>query len=703
MSSTIDMSDATANGEVEKYAFQAEINQLLSLIINSFYSNKEVFLRELLSNASDAIDKARYQALQAGSAAGELRVRLLADAEARTLTIEDDGVGMTKEELVGNLGTIARSGTKGFVEALGSGNTDVSLIGQFGVGFYSAYLVADRVAVASRAAQGPAHEWSSLAGGSFTVRVLPDDALPRQGTRVVLFLKEDQAEYLQEARLREVVLKHSAFLQHPLLLRVEREVDDVAPDDAADGAVEEVVEKKEPAKVKRTEWDLLNKDKPLWTLKPEDTTQEQHAALYKSLSNDWEDPLAYKQFHVEGGLEFRGVLYVPKRAPFDMIGGRDNKRSNIKLYVRRVFIHDRSDDIVPDWLGFVKGVVDSDDLPLNVSREMLQQSRTMKLIRKNVTKKCVELFYDLASDKPEDYAAFYDAFGKSLKLGVYDDDDNRSKLVDLLRFSSSADAPDAAPKRCSVRDYATRAREGQNRIYYIIGESLAQVQHSPFTERLRAKGYEVLYLVDPIDEYMMQHLREYECDGKTFQFVRITADGALFDDDESDDDKSAREAAFKPLCDAMAAELASDQVAKVVLSTRIMDTPAVLVTGQYSWSANMERIVRAQALADNNANSYMVGKRTLEINPDHRIVVALKQRLAADDAAAPSAPVRHLMRLLYETALLLSGFHMDDPSAFVQRVHRMMALGLCAENEVDEEEDDAAPAAATEARMEELD
>lgn len=738
-----DASAAACPATAETYAFQAEINQLMSLIINAFYSNKEIFLRELLSNASDAIDKARFKALQAGRAVDEdLRIRLIVDKDAKTLTLEDNGVGMTKDELIANLGTIARSGTKAFMEAAMEGKQDISLIGQFGVGFYSAYLVADRVTVVSKSEDADrAHEWSSVAGGTFTVTEADTEA--SRGTRIVLYLKEDQLEYLEETRLREVVKKHSAFLQYPIYLEVEREVEaepadkeDVAPSETdkeddkkaeadvkeadGEGTVEDAEEAEpeapaEPApKVMRKEWDLLNDQKPLWMLPADEVTPEQHAALYKSIAADWEDPLLTKQFHVEGQFEFRGVLYCPRRAPFDLFGARDTPRDNVKLYVRRVYIAassgaDKSAEILPEWLGFIRGVVDSDDLPLNVSREMLQQSRIMRVIRKNVVKRAVDMFTDLADDREraDAYDTFYDNFSKNIKLGIYEESDGagdakavREKLVSLLRFHSTHGDGDA---RTSLADYVTRAKAvkaGQTKIYYITGESLKHVRNSPFLERLRADGYEVLFMVDPIDEYLMQRLREYKApgdDAAPFTFVCITKDGALFDDDKADAE------AYKPLCEAIKQVLEAE-VDKVTLSTRIRHSPAVLVTGAYSWSANMERIQKAQALANTQSQQYMIGKKTMEINPDHAIVRALKERIgtAGGDAAAAS---KDLIRLLYDTALLSSGFQIEDASGFVARVHRMIALGLSLGDDeaADEERMPVDGADATETAMEEVD
>jgi len=659
----------------------------MSLIINAVYTNKEVFIRELVSNASDALDKIRYQSLTDKDVLGdqqELKIEIIPDSSNNTLTIRDTGIGMTKEDLIENLGTIARSGTKQFMEAIQAG-ADISMIGQFGVGFYSSYLAAQKVVVRSKSNDDEQYIWESSAGGVFTVKADTEGSKLGRGTEITLFLKEDCKNYVEEKTIKDLIKKHSQFIGFPIALQVtkeeEKEVEEEKQaekeekkdDELKIEDAEEKPKEKKKEKIITKEWETLNTQKPIWIRNPSECTTEEYAAFYKTISNDWEEHLACKHFAVEGQLEFSGLLFTPKRAPFDMFDSK-KKRNNIKLYVRRVFIMDNCEELMPEYLSFVKGVVDSEDLPLNISRETLQQNKILKVINKNLVKKSIEMFNEIAENE-ENYKKFYEQFSKNLKLGIHEDNKNRKRLAELLRYPSTKSGADMT----SLKEYINRMKDKQEVIYYITGENKTTLQNSPFLETLKKRDLEVLFMCDAIDEHAIQQLKEYE--GKKMMDVSKEGLDLSLNEDEKKRVEEEKKT-FEALCKKMK-EILGESVEEVMVGERMVNSPASLVTTEYGWSANMQRIMKAQVLRDSQMSSFMMGKKKMEVNAGHPIMIELKKKFLENEN---DRTIKDLVWLIYDTAALTSGFSLQDPVTFAGRIHKMIKLGLSIEDDVEVEE-----------------
>ncbi|RIA05007.1 hypothetical protein BRARA_K00745 [Brassica rapa] len=719
------ISKKSLRSNAEKFEFQAEVSRLMDIIINSLYSNKDIFLRELISNASDALDKIRFLALTDKEVLGEgdtakLEIQIKLDKAKKILSIQDRGIGMTKEDLIKNLGTIAKSGTSAFVEKMQSSG-DLNLIGQFGVGFYSTYLVADYIE----------------ADGKFAVSEDTWNEPLGRGTEIRLHLRDEAGEYLEESKLKDLVKRYSEFINFPIHLWASKEVETEVPveedesteeetetpsteEEKEEDAEDEDSEKKQKTKkVKETvyEWELLNDVKAIWLRSPKEVTEEEYTKFYHSLSKDFseEKPMAWSHFNAEGDVEFKAVLYVPPKAPHDLYESYYNSnKANLKLYVRRVFISDEFDELLPKYLSFLKGLVDSDTLPLNVSREMLQQHSSLKTIKKKLIRKALDMIRKLAEEDPDEvhdddkkdveksgendekkgqYSKFWNEFGKSIKLGIIEDASNRNRLAKLLRFETTK----SDGKLTSLDQYIKRMKKGQKDVFYITGSSKEQLEKSPFLERLIKKGYEVIFFTDPVDEYLMQYLMDYE--DKKFQ--NVSKEGLKVGKDSKV--KELKEA-FKELTKWWKESLASENVDDVKISNRLADTPCVVVTSKFGWSANMERIMQSQTLSDANKQAYMRGKRVLEINPRHPIIKELKERVASDPE---DESVKETAQLMYQTALIESGFVLNDPKDFAGRIYNSVKSSLkispdaVAEEEVEAEETETSEEAA-EAKSDDL-
>ncbi|EIE19325.1 heat shock protein Hsp90 [Coccomyxa subellipsoidea C-169] len=679
---------AATETKEETFTYQAEVDRLMDLIVNSLYSNREVFLRELVSNASDALDKLRFLSLTDSSVmAGEdaMEIRIKADSDARTIVIEDTGVGMTREDLLSSLGTIAKSGTAKFAEAVKESQGDANLIGQFGVGFYSAFLVADKVTVQTKNAADPSQWYWQSSSGSHQFVIREDEAkdLPR-GTRITLHLKDDATELADAAKLGDLIKQYSEFIQFPIRLwssktEYEQVVDDEATkekqakaDEEAKEAGKEAADPVEPATRSESkevwDWRVQNDNKPLWTRTPKEIEQAEYNNFFKTTFREFLEPLAQSHFNVEGTIEFSALLFVPGMAPFEQQDWLAKSR-NIRLFVKRVFISDEfDDDLMPRYLSFMKGIVDSSDLPLNVSREILQESRVVRVIKKQLVKRTLETLKEIAGrpekDGKSDYETFWDSFGKFIKLGAIEDQANKKQIAELLRFPSSK----SGDAMISLQQYVGRAKEGQKSIFYIAADSLSAAASAPFVEQLIKKDLEVLYLTEPIDEPAINNIGEFN----EFKFVDVTREGLDLGDIPEEEKKKAEETteALKPLTDFLKSTL-GERVEKVAVSQRLTDSPCALVTSQFGWSAYQERVMRSQTLGDSRAAEYMKGRKTLEINPDHPIIRALSDKVNNDAAGAKA-----VAELMYDTALVTSGFTVESPREFAARIYNMVGLAV---------------------------
>jgi len=706
------------NEKAEKHQFQAEVNRMMKLIINSLYRNKEIFLRELISNASDALDKIRFLSIKDKNVLGDspdLNIKIHVDKENKVLHITDSGIGMTKKDLITHLGTIAKSGTSEFLSKLqetGEAGADTSsLIGQFGVGFYSAFLVADTVVVTTKHNDDKQYIWTSNAAEYTIVEDPREDEQLSRGTRISLYLKEEAQDFLDNETIRGLVKKYSEFINWDIYLYTsktteveeEAEEEEAAPEEKKDDEVEVEEEKpKEKKKVSKTTWDweVINANKPIWTRNAKDVSDEDYANFYKAFSKDTKAPLGHIHFTAEGEVTFRSILYVPAEAPPGYFQDYGKKAANIKMYVRRVFITDEFDDMMPKYLSFMTGVVDSDDLPLNVSRETLQQHKLLKVIKKKLVRKALEMLKKMSE---EDYKKFWKEYGTAVKLGLIEDYANRTRLAKMLRFASSHNKDELT----SLESYVSRMKKDQTTIFFLAGASRAEVESSPFGERLLKRGFEVLYLTEPVDEYTIQNLPEFE--GKKFQ--NAAKEGLKFGDETEEETKHFKqlEETYEPLTKWLS-EALSDDVEKTVVSTRLADSPCALVANAYGWSGNMERIMKSQAYAksdDSSQDYYTKQKKTLEINPRHPLIKKLKEKVAEidgkDSDSAEYKTTADLAHIMLDTARLRSGFLLKDSVAFAARIESMLrqSAGVDADAKVEDEPVFAKPAAEEEEAEEE--
>ncbi|KAF9987184.1 hypothetical protein BGZ75_000949 [Mortierella antarctica] len=675
----------------EKFHFQTEVSRLMNIVINSLYKTPEIFLRELISNGSDALDKIRFQALTDASALQtnpNLNVTIAVHKDQRVITITDTGIGMTKEDLQKNLGTIAKSGTSEFLETMSGDKADMDLIGKFGVGFYSVFLVADKVRVTSKNNNDDQYIWESTAVDDFTIAKDPAGNTLGRGTQIAIHLKADQDQYLDDTRIQQLVTKYSEFINFPIYIRrtktktveaepvVSKETEKTA-DDSEEAQVEDVKEdepkeKATPVTVTYEEDDLMNTNKPIWIRDPKSVSETEYEEFYSVLSREpGTKAMAYSHFKAEGDNEFKAIMYIPSKAPKDLYQRVDHAHSNVKLYVKRVFITDDSTDFLPRWLGFLKVVVDAEDAPLNVSRETVQSNKSIKSISKHLVKKLFDLLKSMSQDETK-YADFIKEYGTALKLGALEDKSNVKKISRLLRYRSSN-----SEDLTSLESYVSRMKKGQKDIFYFTGANVDEIKQSPFVESLLARGYEVLYMDDPVDEIVLSHLGGFE--NKSFQNVG-KSDLKLGDEDHSAETEKELEEKFLPLLDWMHATLLND-VEKVRVSKRLTTSPAALVANDFGWTANMERIMEGQAKQNKDASmhNFMKNqKKILEINPGHPLILGMLDRARKDPKGYENDKhFQEMAKVLYDITLVRSGYSLKDGvKAFAGRVENMLRENL---------------------------
>ena len=659
--------------EPETYEFTSDVGRVMDLIINSLYSDKDIFLRELVSNAADACDKKRFLAITDDADGEQPEIKIKANLDENTLTIEDSGVGMTKDELINNLGKIAQSGTRAFLDALGDGTADVNLIGQFGVGFYSAYLVADKVTVVTKSMQdnSKAYQWESEADSSYSIgEASADEISGTSGTKLILHLKDEASSYLDATKIEELLQRYSEFIEFPISVWKENTEYKQVPDEEANKDLAEGEEPKMKTVPETTEgYEAVNNQKPIWLRSPKDVTEDEYQDFYKSaFRNSYDIPAKYTHFVLEGQVMCKSILYIPGTLPFDLSRDMfDENARNIRLYVKRVFINDKFEDLLPRWLKFVKGVVDSDDLPLNVSREILQKSKVLSIINKRLVRKSLDMIRDISESEDGSYTAFWNNFGKYLKVGIIEDDRNRDEIAKYLRFFSV----NSGEEYTSLDDYVKAMPEDQKAVYYVTGEGKEKAAMSPVIEKLKSRGYDVLFATEPLDEIMFESLRSYnDVDIKDAGKDTIGLD----DDEESKKKKEELNREYVDVINYLETTL-SGKVEKVTVSDLLTDSPAALVQGAYGMSPSMQRYMRAQAVAAGSEVGDLdsMNKVCMEINPKHPIVKDLNVKVKGDKE---SAATKDFAMLLFDVAGLTSGYEVDDMSSFAKRVMGLMSSGV---------------------------